>query len=101
MHKPGLFGMNGFMVFLLTCFSVAATAQQPGFLILIDAENKEAFTVRMGDQFFASSSQGHLVLSQLKDSIYRIELLFSKNNLREQIFTLVIRQKDQGFQIRG
>jgi hypothetical protein len=101
MHKPGLFGMNGFMVFLLTCLSVAARAQQPGFLILIDAENKQAFTVRVGDQFFASTGQGHLVLSQLKDSSYKLCVRFPKNNLPEQIFPVVIHQKDLGFQLRG
>jgi hypothetical protein len=101
MHKPGLFGMNGFMVFLLTCLSVTARAQQPGFLILIDAENKQAFTVRMGDQFFASSGQGHLVLSQLKDSSYKLCVRFPKNNLPEQVFPVVVHQKDLGFQLRG
>ena len=46
MQKPGLFGMNGFMVFLLTCLSFAAQAQQQGYLILMDAENKQPFVVR-------------------------------------------------------
>jgi Domain of unknown function (DUF4476) len=101
MHKPGLFGMNGFMVFVLTCLSVAARAQQPGFLILIDAENKQAFTVRLGDQFFASSGQGHLVLSQLKDSSYKLCVRFPKNNLPEQVFPVVVHQKDLGFQLRS
>ena len=101
MHKPGLFGMNGFMVFLLSFFTVAARAQQPGFLILIEAENKQAFTVRLGDEIYASSAQGHLVLSQLKDSSYRIGIRFPKNNLPEQVFPVVIRKKDLGFQLKG
>ena len=50
MQKPGLFGMNGFMVFLLTCFYFSACAQQAVGLILIDAEGKQPFTVRIGDQ---------------------------------------------------
>ncbi len=101
MHKPGLFGMNGFMVFLLSFFTVAAGAQQPGFLILIEAENKQAFIVRIGDQIYPSSPQGHLVLPQLKDSSYRLRLRFPKNNLSEQVFPVVIRQKDLGFQLKG
>ncbi len=101
MHKPGLFGMNGFMVFLLSFFTVAARAQQPGFLILIEAENKQAFTARLGDEIFPSSEQGHLVLSQLKDSSYRIGIRFPKNNLPEQVFPVIIHKKDLGFQLKG
>ena len=101
MHKPGLFGMNGFMVFLLSFFTVAARAQQPEFLILIEAENKQAFTARLGDEIFPSSEQGHLVLSQLKDSSYRIGIRFPKNNLPEQVFPVIIHKKDLGFQLKG
>jgi hypothetical protein len=101
MQKPGLFGMNGFMVFLLNCFSFAAHAQQPGYLILIDAENKQAFTVRIGDQFYTSSGHGHVVLSHLKDSSYHLNLRFSKNSSEEQVFPVVIHQKDLGFLLKG
>jgi hypothetical protein len=101
MQKPCLFGMNGFMVFLLTCFTVSARAQQSAGLILIDAENKQAFTVRMGDQMYSSSVHGHLVLSQLKDSAYRLCLRFPKNNLPEQVFPVKVRQKDLGFMLKG
>jgi hypothetical protein len=101
MHKPGLFGMNGFIVFLLSFFTVTARAQQPGFLILIEAENKQAFTVRLGDEIYPSSSHGHLVLSQLKDSGYRIGIRFPKNNLPEQVFPVIIHKKDLGFQLKG
>jgi len=101
MHKPGLFGMNGLMVLFLLCLSVVARAQQPGYLILIDAENKQAFTVRIGDQLFASTGQGHLVISQLKDSNYNLNLRFPKSELAEQAFPVAMRGKDLGFQLRG
>ncbi len=101
MQKPGLIGMNGFMVFLLTCFSVVAHAQQPGYLILIDAENKQAFSIRIGDQLYASSGYGHLVLFRLKDSSYRLNLSFPKKNLAEQVFPVVVHQKDLGFLLKG
>jgi hypothetical protein len=101
MHKPGLFGMNGLMVLFLFCLSVVARAQQPGYLILIDAENKQSFTVRIGDQLFASTGQGHLVISQLKDSNYNLNLRFPKSELAEQAFQVAMRGKDLGFQLRG
>jgi hypothetical protein len=101
MQKRGLFGMNGFMVFLLTCLSVAARAQQTGYLILLEAENKQTFTVRLGDQFYTSSGHGHLVLSHLRDSIYRLNIRFPKKNMNELIFPVVVHQKDLGFQLQG
>jgi hypothetical protein len=101
MQKPGLFGMNGVLVLFLSFLSVAARAQQTGSLILIDAENKQAFTVRIGDQLYASSGHGHLVLSHLRDSSYRLNLRFPKKYLAEQVFPVTIHQKDLGFQLRG
>ncbi len=101
MQKPGLFGMNGVLMIFLSFLSVAAYAQQTGNLILIDAENKQAFTVRIGDQLYASSGHGHLVLSHLRDSSYRLNLRFPKKTLAEQVFPVTIHQKDLGFQLRG
>ena len=101
MQKPGLFGMNGFLLFMLTCCSFALQAQQAGSLILIDAENKQPFTVRIGDQLFTSSGHGHLVLSHLKDSNYRLNLRFPKKNLTEQVFPVPVREKDLGFLLQG
>jgi hypothetical protein len=100
MQKPGLFGMNGLMFLLLTCITVTVRAQQPGNLILLESENKKAFTVRMGDNFFPSSGQGHLVLSRLKDSIYRLGIR-SNNNMAERVFPVTVRHKDLGFQLKG
>ncbi|HMG66193.1 MAG TPA: hypothetical protein VK588_00860, partial [Chitinophagaceae bacterium] len=93
--------MNGFLVFLLTCFTIAARAQQSGYLILIDAESKQSFSVRVGDRMYSSSGQGHLLLSQLKDSTYRINLRIPKKNIANQTFVVVLHHKDLGFQLKG
>jgi len=101
MQKSGVFGMNGFIVFLLTCLSMAVRAQQSGYLILIDADSKQSFSARIGDQMYSSSGQGHLVLSKLKDSTYRINLLIPKRNIANQTFIVVLHHKDLGFQLKG
>src|SRR5664279_5786694 len=101
MQKPGFFGMNGFLLFLLTCCCFALQAQQGGSLILIDAENKLPFTVRIGDQLFASSGHGHLVIARLKDSSYKLGFRFPKKAIAEQVFPVVVKQKDLGFQLQG
>jgi hypothetical protein len=101
MQKPGLFRMNGFMVFLLTCISLTTRAQQPGYLILLETENKQPFTVRLGDQFFVSSSSGNLTLSDLKDSSYRVEVLFPQKSTGQWIFPVPVHGRDQGFLLKG
>lgn len=101
MQKPGLFRMNGVMALMLTCLYAAAGAQPPGYLILIDAENKQPFTVRVGDQLFSSSTHGHLVLTQLKDSAYKLNVRFSRMGNTESVFPVKVHRKDLGFQIKG
>ena len=101
MQKPGLFGMNGFMVFLLSCFSFAAQAQQTGYIVLIDADNKQPFTVHVGDELYVSSGHGHLALFNLKDSNYKLSLQFPKKNVPEQVFPVKINQKDLGFLLKS
>jgi hypothetical protein len=101
MQKPGLFGMNGFTLLLLTCLSIAAQAQQQGYLILVDADNKQPFIIRIGEQSFFSTGQGHLVLPKLKDSTYKLGLRFPRKNMAEQVFTVAVHRKDLGFQLKG
>ncbi|HEY2350631.1 MAG TPA: DUF4476 domain-containing protein [Puia sp.] len=102
MQKPGLFGMNGFLLCLLTCLSFATRAEQPpGYLILVDAENKQPFVIRVGEQSYFSSAQGHLVLAQLKDSVYKLALRYPKKNMAEEVFTVALHRKDLGFQLKG
>jgi hypothetical protein len=101
MQKPGFFGMNGFLLFLLTCCPFLLQAQQGSSFILIDAESKSPFTVRIGDQLYASSGHGHLVIDHLKDSSYKLGVRFPKKTLAEQVFPVVVKQKDQGFELQG
>lgn len=101
MQKSCFFRMNGVLVLLLILISSFARAQTPGYLILIDAENKQAFTVRIGDQLYASSGHGHLVLSHLGDSNYRLNIRFPKQRIPEQVFPVKVHQKDLGFQLKG
>src|SRR6476620_2248330 len=101
MQKPGLFGMNGFFVFLLTCLSVSARAQQAAGLILIDAEGKQPFTVRIGDQMYTSSVHGHLTLSHLKDSAYRLCLRLPRKTLGEPSLPWNVRRQGLGCTSKG
>ena len=92
--------MNGVFVLLLTCVSSWVHGQTAGYLILMDAENSQAFTIRMGDQLFASSGHGHLVIPSLKDSSYLLNIRFTKKNIPELLFPVTVHHRDLGFQLR-
>jgi hypothetical protein len=70
------------------------------YFVLIQADNKQSFYVRLGDRSLPSSSEGTLILSQLKDSTYNIVVGFSGQGIAEQTFTVELHHKDQQFLLK-
>jgi hypothetical protein len=62
------------------------------YFVLIQADDGQAFYVRLDSQLYSSSPEGHLILAPLKDSVYAITVGFP--NFPEQRYLLNIRQKD-------
>jgi hypothetical protein len=101
MQKPRLFGMNGVFALLLALTAGEVRGQQAGYLILVDAENKQPFTASIGENLMQSSDHGHLLIPQLQDSVYQLIIRFPRKSTPEQIFPVRIHKKDQGFQLQG
>ena len=101
MQKLRLFGMNGVIALILACTAGVARGQQAGYLILIDAENKQPFTARIGENLMQSTVHGHLLISQLRDSIYQVAIRFPHTPVPDQVFPVNMRKKDLGLQLRG
>jgi hypothetical protein len=101
MQKLRLFGMNGVLALILVCLAGLARGQQAAYLILIDAENGQPFTARVGESLMSSSAHGHLLISQLRDSNYRVAIGFPRKTLPEQVFTVNMRKKDQAFRLQA
>lgn len=70
------------------------------YFMLIQADNGTAFYVRLGGQVYSSSAGGHLILSQLKDSTYKLTIGLPGQSTREQHYVLNIRQKDQELRLK-
>jgi hypothetical protein len=87
------------LVFILILLAGRNYAQQ-NFFILIQADNKQAFYVLQGGRSFNSTSDGSLILSQLKDSVYNIVVGFPGKQSPEQPFSVELRHKDQQFLLR-
>lgn len=79
--------------------SIQLKAQQL-FFVAIDADQQQPFAVLMGKKSYSSNSQGHLVLSGLKDSLYEMSISFPKNKFPDQVFKVEVKRKDRGFQLK-
>lgn len=70
------------------------------YFVFIDAENRQPFYVRVDSEFHSSSAEGHLILSQLKDSNYNVTIGFPGQTSPEQHYGVAIHGKDQAFELR-
>jgi len=70
------------------------------YFVLIQADNRLPFYVRLGGQVYSSSPGGHLILSQLKDSTYDLTIGLPGQPTLEQRYTLNIHRKDQEFGLK-
>lgn len=85
----------GFILFVSLSF-----AQQERF-VFIQETAKRPFYVRMGETSFSSSRGGHLILSSLKDSSYSMFVGFPRAQYPEQLFNVVLKGKDRGFELKN
>src|ERR1700712_106035 len=86
---------------LLFLFIIFIGRAQQGYFVLIQSENKQLFSAKLGSQTFASSDEGRLILPQLKDSTYAITIQFPDNRYPEQKFAITINKREQGLQLKN
>ena len=89
-------------LFLLTvvaslCF--VASAQKVYFLYL-QTDDQSPFYVRMSDKIYSSAAAGFLILPNLTDSIYNLNIGFAKSAKPETRFAVTINQNDKGYLIK-
>lgn len=70
------------------------------YFVFIGSDSKQPFYVRADSGFYSSSPEGHLILSELRDSTYNITIGFPGQPLPEQHYTFSIHGRDQAFQLR-
>lgn len=87
------------LIILLVIVSGRSFAQQDYF-VQIQSDNNQPFFARIGDKTSSSSTDGNLVLSQLKDSIYVFRIWFPRQGAVEQQFTFKPGNDDQQLRLR-
>src|SRR5687767_6427116 len=86
-------------IILMAQGSTSAMAQQNSFLF-IQSESSQSFYVRIGETIYSSSPVGHLVINGLHDSTYRLAIGFPQSQFREQLFSIPVKRKDLGFELK-
>jgi hypothetical protein len=80
---------------------VAGRTYAQDYFVLIEADNGQPFYVRVDSQLYSSSSRGHLILSQLKDSSYTITVGFPGQVFPERQFSFTVHQNDHAFRLKN
>jgi hypothetical protein len=95
MSKLGLVLVMVLMLGRTNAQSYAAPTSEPlTYFVLIQADDGQAFYIRLDNQLYSSSPAGHLILARLKDSVYTITVGFPGQTYPEQKYLLNIHQKD-------
>lgn len=88
-----------FVLFTLVLLFFHSQAQQ-GYFISIDADGNQPFSVMVGKKNYSSSSTGHLVIPNLRDSSYQLAFNFPNGSYAEHVFTIQIDKRDKGYQLK-
>ena len=82
------------------CFTFVLSAQKVYYLYL-QTDDQAPFYVRMSDKIYSSAVSGFLILPNLTDSTYNMNIGFAKSTRPETRFAVTINQNDKGYLIKN
>jgi len=85
---------------LIVLILMAGSNYAQDYFIFIQADNKLPFYVRLGSDVYSSTTGGHLILSQLKDSTYHLIIGMPGQSAQEQRYIVAVHQTDQAFRLK-
>ena len=90
-----------FKLFVFLFFASASLNAQKVYFIYLQTDNQQPFYARMGDKIYNSTSAGYLILSNLRDSIYSVNIGVQGSDVADQPYSITVNKKDQGFLIKN
>ena len=90
-----------FKLFVFLFFASASLHAQKVYFIYLQTDNQQPFYVRMGDKIYNSTTAGYLILSNLHDSIYSLNIGIQGSEVADQPYSIPVNKKDQGFLIKN
>ncbi len=93
--------MKQFFLFSLTLLLTVSLNAQQNHYIYIQTENKQPFYVKLDSKVFSSSASGYVIIPKLQDGSYVFGIGFPKNEWAEQVVTVKIDKKDEGYVLKN
>ena len=93
--------MKNFVCCLIFLVSSVAAFSQKVYFVYLQTEAGQPFFVKMGEKTYNANTSGYLILSQMKDSTYKLRIGFPQNKWAEQQFSVDVKSKDRGFLIKN
>jgi hypothetical protein len=90
-----------FKLFVFLFFASISLNAQKVYFIYLQTDNQQPFFARMGDKIYNSTTAGYLVLPNLHDSIYSINIGIQGSEVADQPYSITMSKKDQGFLIKN
>lgn len=87
------------VIFICVC-GLSAKSQQVHFVYL-QTENAQPFYVKLNNKVFSSSTAGYLILANLSDGDYSLNIGFPKKEFPEESFPVSINSKNEGFLLKN
>lgn len=90
-----------FKLFAFLFFASTSLNAQKVYFIYLQTDNQQPFYARMGDKIYNSTTAGYLILSNLRDSIYSVNIGIQGSEVADQPYSITLNKKDQGFLIKN
>src|SRR4030095_16996478 len=74
---------------------------QKVYFIYLQTDNQQPFYARMGEKVYNSTPSGYLILSNLRDSNYSLNIGIQGSQVPDHPYSLTVNKKDQGFLIKN
>ena len=93
--------MYRFIIVFCSLIAAVSGYAQGGDYLYLDAENNQAFYVKLDGKVHSSSASGYLILTGLNERSLSFSIGFPKDRYPEQRFTIPMDNDDQGFHLKN
>ena len=90
-----------FRLFVFFLFATSSLKAQKVYFIYLQTDNQQPFYARMGEKIYNSTASGYLILSNLRDSIYSVNIGIQGSQAPDQPYSITVNRKDQGFLVKN
>ena len=90
-----------FRLFVFLLFATSSIKAQKVYFVYLQTDNQQPFYARVGEKIYNSTPSGYLILSNLRDSLYAINIGIQGSQPSDQPYSITINRKDQGFLIKN